>query len=339
MFRVQPPLDHHSGLAPLAEDRRDADKGAHAVDGAALFDHATAHGIGQLVVSTGDDRDVGGQAEFVCHAARNRADDGARRRDVRKFGAIQPGQGQDLLRPGFPVNVEEQGPVRQRVVHHGLCAEHEGDEATPEEKLVCPLVESRPMLLDPHQLRQPIMVAERVPVDPIETLVVQGAAQAFEIGFPSPIEVQDGRAEHLAILRHRHRRLAQGRHGQGPDRIRGGAGHDLADRPLRLRPHVNRVQLRPARLWPLDVVLFVRGREQTPLFGEEGHFAPRGAHVYSEQTHLAPSLRTCPLPLPCSLPQLWGRAGVGAGEGWGWGWVRATPPPAPCSPPNRRFPG
>jgi hypothetical protein len=177
-----------------AEDRRDADERPHADRRVALGDDAAADRVGALVVRAGGNLHAARQAEIVRHRVGHRPDHRAGRRGRRQLLPIQPGKAQQFCRPIAAFQVEKQRPVCQGVIHHRLRPQHKRDEAAPQQEFVGTGVEVGLMLLNPEQLREAVVVAERIAIDAIQARVVQDALQNRQIRLAARVKVEDGGA-------------------------------------------------------------------------------------------------------------------------------------------------
>jgi len=149
VLRVDAALDHDRRGAPPGEHRRDAVVGAHAVSGLAGVEHPAANGVGALVMRADGDLHARRQPQLRRHMGRDRPDHRGRGNRPRQPVRLQTGGGQQLVRPGFSVDIEKQRAVGYRVVNGRLRPQHEGHKARPVEEVGRPLVKLRLVILDP----------------------------------------------------------------------------------------------------------------------------------------------------------------------------------------------
>ena len=259
---VQTQADHRIRGRAGREHGRDADIRPHAVDRAARLDHAAADRIGVLVVRARHDDRIRREAELGGDMRRDGADRRAGGYGRRELVAVQPGPAQQIRRPVVPVHVKQQRAVRQRIIHGRVRPQHEADKSAPVQEPRRTLDQIRLVLVDPHQLGQRVVIAERIAVDRVQAAVIQRAAQIRQVFLAAHVEVEQARAEDLPVGCHRDDRFAHRRHGQRAHRI-GRIARHLADRGLHLLPDGGGVQLRPAGLRALRIV-FAIGRAQHP---------------------------------------------------------------------------
>jgi len=126
------------------------------------------------------------------------------------------------------------------------------------------------------------MVAQRVAVDAIQLGIGEGMAQRVEVARAAHIEVEDRGAQDLPAARDGNDSLAHGGDGQRANRLAVMPGCRAADRQLDLLPYLEGVELGPAGLGPLDIVLFVGNRQQASGLREDRGLAARGADVDAE---------------------------------------------------------
>ncbi len=268
---VEPALQHGLRGLTLGVDRSNALEGPEPPHGGALPDCPGTQGGRALIVSPHDNGNFPRESQLLRNGIRHGSDGCTRRCHRRQFLPFQAGCLQELRRPVFPVHVEEKRAIGEGVVRPGLPAQHEGDEAVPDQEVVGILVELGPVLLRPHDLSDAELVRKGIARQSVQLRGVEIYRQRGDELLSSLVQVHDRRPQNAAVLRDRHEILPHGGDrerldGVGTARRGNGAGNDILDPG----PDAPGVQLGVARLRPGDVVLRV-GRSQNRTVQGEYH--------------------------------------------------------------------